>query len=166
LNESGRFSDDLNGINQLAAQLPVLAFKILDRFGILVCVLSLIYGTELLQTAVGDAEFGNANSLRSEVNSDQAGWSGHGARGLNRNSKMPKQNFCSEIQPDGMRCPQRVGYTCTLSPDFLRLRRTEHVVFNAFADCRLICLYPPISKKDRREFSVSFRSNFRTPRRL
>jgi hypothetical protein len=43
---------------------------------------------------------------------------------------MLKQNFYSEIQPVGRRCPQRVGYTCALSPDFLRLRRTEHVVFD------------------------------------
>ena len=117
------------------------------------------------QTAVGDSEFGNPNRLRSEVKSDQARRSGHGVKGLNRNSKMLKQNFYREIQPDGMRCPQRVGYTCTLSPDFLRFRRTEYVVFNAFANCRLICLYTPISKKDRREFSVSFRSNSRTTRR-
>ena len=118
------------------------------------------------QTAVGDSEFGNTNRLRSEVNSDQAGRSGHLVKGLNRNCKMLKQNFYGEMQPDGMRCPQRVGYTCTLSPDFLRFQRTEYVVFNAFANCRLICLYTPISKKDRREFSVSFRSNSRTPRRL
>ena len=117
------------------------------------------------QTAVSDSEFGKPNRLRSEVKSDQACWCGHGVKGLNRNSKMPKQNFYREIQPDGMRCPQRVGYTCTLSPDFLRFRRTEYVVFNAFANCGLICLYTPISKKDRREFSVSFRSNSRTTRR-
>jgi hypothetical protein len=43
------------------------------------------------QTAVGDSEFGNPNRLRSEVNSDQAGRSGHGVKGLNRNSKMPNQ---------------------------------------------------------------------------
>ena len=86
------------------------------------------------QTAVGDSEFGNPNRLRSEVKSDQACRSGHGVKGLNRNSKMLKQNFYSEMQPDGMRCPQRVGhmtcrliscalangirvFTCTLSPD-------------------------------------------------
>src|SRR5712691_4560590 len=50
--------------------------------------------------------------------------------------------FYREIQPGGMRCPQRAGYTCALSPDFMRLRRTEHVVFNAFANCRLICRAP------------------------
>src|SRR5437667_3550742 len=118
------------------------------------------------QTAVGDSEFGNTNRLRSEVKSDQARRSGHGVKGLNRNCKMQKQNFYSEMQPRGMRCPQRVGYTCALSPDFLRFRRTEYVVFNAFANCRLICLYTPISKKDRREFSLRFRSNSRTPRLL
>jgi hypothetical protein len=48
------------------------------------------------QTAVGDSEFGNPNRLRSEVKNDQAGRSGHGVKGLNRNSKMPKQNFYSE----------------------------------------------------------------------
>ena len=56
------------------------------------------------QTAVGDSEFGNTNRLRSEVKSNQARRSGHGVKGLNRNSKMPKQNFNGEIQPDGMRC--------------------------------------------------------------
>src|SRR5258705_10097823 len=85
------------------------------------------------QTAMGDSEFGNPNRLRSEVKSDQARRSGHGVKGLNRNSKMPKKNFYSEIQPCGMRCRQRVGYTCALSPDFLRLRRTEHVVFDTLA---------------------------------
>ena len=118
------------------------------------------------QTAVGGSEFGNPNRLRSEVKSDQARRSWHGIKGLNRNCKMLKQNFYSEMQPRRMRCPQRVGYTCTLSLDFLRLRRTEHVVFNAFANCRLIRLYTPISEKDRREFSLRFRSNSRTPRRL
>ena len=56
------------------------------------------------QTAVGESEFGNTNRLRSEVKSDQARRSLHCVKGLNRNSKMPKQNFYSEIQPDGMRC--------------------------------------------------------------
>src|SRR6266446_1222130 len=111
------------------------------------------------QTAAGDSEFGNPNRLRSEVKSDQARRSRHGVKGLNRNSKMQKQNFYGEIQPGGMRCPQRAGYTCALSTAFMRLRRKEHVVFNAFSNCRLICLYTPISKKNRREFSVSFRSN-------
>jgi hypothetical protein len=87
---------------------------------------------------VGESEFGNTNRLGSEVKSDQARRSGHGVKGLNRNSKMPKKNFYSEIQPGGMRCPQHVGYTCALSPDFLRLRRTEHVVLNALANCRLM----------------------------
>jgi hypothetical protein len=45
------------------------------------------------QTAVGESEFGKTNRLRSEVKSDQARRSGHGVKGLNRNSKMPKQNF-------------------------------------------------------------------------
>jgi hypothetical protein len=110
LNESGQFSDDLNGINQLGAQLPVLAFKVLDRFGSLVCVLSLIYGTELLQRAVGDSEFGNPNRLRSEVKSDQARRSGHGVKGLNRNSKMLKQNFYREIS--GHRCGDEAAAAC------------------------------------------------------
>src|SRR5882724_5515227 len=87
------------------------------------------------QTAVGDSEFGNPNRLRSAVNSDQARRSWHGVKALNRNCKMLKQNFYSEIQPRRMRCPQHVGYTCTLPPDFLRLWRTELVVFNAFAIC-------------------------------
>jgi len=138
---------------------------------------------------VDESEFGNTNRLGSEVKSDQACRSGHGVKGLNRNSKMLKKNFYSEIQPGGMRCPQRVGYTCALSPDFLRLRRTELVVLNALANCRLMscafgespiivlttsrstfslfsALYTPISKKKRHEFSVSFRSNSQTtPRR-
>src|SRR5206468_12488397 len=94
------------------------------------------------QTAVGDSEFGNTYRLRSEVKSDQARRSGHSVKGLNRNSKIQKVNFYREIQPCGMRCSQRVRYTCALSPDFMRLRRTEHVVFNAFANCRLICRAP------------------------
>src|SRR6266481_2180050 len=130
------------------------------------------------QTAASNSEFGKTERLRSEVKSDQSCRSGHGVKGLNRNSKMPKQNFYSEIQPGGRRCPQRVGYTCALSPDFLRLRRTEHVVFDtSFAVAMLShgesktlrledkpihlsmlsALYTPISKKDRREFSASFR---------
>jgi hypothetical protein len=47
--------------------------------------------------------------LRAEVKSDQARRSGHGVKALNRNSKMPNQNFYNEIQPDGMHCPQRIG---------------------------------------------------------
>src|SRR4029077_4516324 len=48
------------------------------------------------QTAVGDSEFGNTNRLRSEVKSDQARRSGHGVKGVNRNSKMPKKNFSAK----------------------------------------------------------------------
>ena len=43
------------------------------------------------QTAVCDSEFGNTDRLRSEVKSNQARRSGHGVKGLNRNSKMPNQ---------------------------------------------------------------------------
>jgi hypothetical protein len=50
------------------------------------------------QTAVGHSEFGKTDRLRSEVKSDQAGRSGHGVKGLDRNSKMPKQNFNDECR--------------------------------------------------------------------
>src|SRR5438067_13670127 len=99
------------------------------------------------QTAVADSEFGNTYRLRSEVKSDQARRSGHGVKGLNRNSKIQKVNFYREIQPCGMRCSQRVGYTCALSPDFMRLRRMEHVVFDAFANCRLIRRAPSAKQR-------------------
>jgi hypothetical protein len=46
---------------------------------------------------VGDPEFGNTNRLRSEVKSDQACRTGHGVKALNRNCKMPNQNFTGEV---------------------------------------------------------------------
>jgi hypothetical protein len=93
------------------------------------------------QTAVGHSKFCETDRLRSEVKSDQARWSGHGVKGLNRNLKMPKQNFYSEMQP-----VESVVRNALLRPARLRLiscgfgeRNTSSSTRSLFVNCRRIC---------------------------
>ena len=61
---------------------------------------------------MSDSEFGKTNRLRSDVKGDQAGRSRHGVKGLNRNSKIQKQNFNSERKFDEMHFPQHLANMC------------------------------------------------------